>query len=225
MKQSSAYKFIVLSLFSLLCSSNVMADFSKSFEGYQVFNNYCYICHGKNGEGDGPLAKRIGIPPSDLTNNNILATRTDKQLIRIVEGSAPHGSSPGEQPLKTDMPRWGVAISHSQVRSLVAYIRYLHRGKHKITGNPIAGKKVYDNSCIQCHGDYGEGDGVLTRVYPMEPANHTDPERMDKISNKQLRAIISKGGAGSSLMPGWSKILSKDEINDVISYIRLIAAH
>ena len=221
MKQSSLYKFIIVILSGLLCSSNVMADFSKSFEGYQIFNNYCFICHGANGKGDGPLAKKIGTPPSDLTNNNILGNRTDKELIRIVEGSSPHGSSTG----KADMPRWGVAISHTQVRSLVAYIRYLHRGKHKLTGDPIAGKEVYNNSCIQCHGDYGEGDGVLTRVYSMEPADHTDASHMDKITNKKLREIIAKGGAGSSLMPGWGKVLSKDEINDVMSYIRLIAAH
>lgn len=225
MKQSSLYRFIVVTLFSVFCSSNVMADFSKSFEGYQVFNTYCYICHGKTGKGDGPLARKIGVPPADLTNDNILTNRTDKELIRIVEGSSPHGASADKQSMSTDKPRWGVAISHSQVRSLVAYIRYLHRGKNDITGDPIAGKKVYDNSCIQCHGDYGEGDGVLTRVYPMEPADHTDADRMDKINNEKLRTIITEGGVGSSLMPGWSEILSKDEINDVISYIRLIAAH
>lgn len=218
MKSSSLYRFIIVMLASLLCSTNVMAEFSKSFDGYQVFNTYCFICHGKDGKGDGPLANKIGTSPSDLTNDSILSMRTDKELVRIVEGSAPHGKS-------TDMPRWGVAISYTQVRSLVAYIRYLHRGKHKLTGNPIAGKKVYDDSCIQCHGDYGEGDGVLTRVYSMEPANHTDADHMDRVSNKKMREIITKGGAGASLMPGWSEILSKDEINDVISYIRLIAAH
>ena len=94
-----------------------------------------------------------------------------------------------------------------------------------MTGDPAAGKKIYDRFCIQCHGDYGEGDGVLTRVYDMDPADHTDADRMDRISNKKLRAITTKGGAGASLMPGWSEILSKDEINDVVSYIRLIAAH
>lgn len=224
MKQSSLYKIIIIALFSMLFSSNAAADFSKSFEGYEVFNKYCFICHGEAGKGDGPLAHRIGVPPSDLTNDNVLGKRTDKELIRIVEGSSPHGKSSESERLSTGMPRWGVAISYTQVRSLVSYIRYLHRGKHKLTGDPASGKKIYENSCIQCHGDYGEGDGVLTRVYSIKPANHTDADRMDRISNEKLRAIITEGGAGSSLMPGWSGILSKDEINDVMSYIRLIAA-
>ncbi len=225
MKQSSLYKLIIITLFSILFSSNAVADISKSFEGYEVFKKYCFICHGEEGKGDGPLAHKIGTPPSDLTNDNILGKRTDKELIRIVEGSSPHGKSTDSGLLSTGMPRWGIAISHSQVRSLVAYIRYLHRGKHKLIGNPASGREVYDNYCIQCHGDHGEADGVLTRVYSMEPADHTDADRMDRINNKKMRTIITKGGVGASLMPGWSGILSKDEINDVISYIRLIAAH
>ncbi|MCK5263627.1 MAG: hypothetical protein KAJ92_08055, partial [Gammaproteobacteria bacterium] len=67
--------------------------------------------------------------------------------------------------------------------------------------------------------------GVLTRVYSMTPANHADAERMNKISNEKMRTIITNGGAGASLMPGWGGILSKNEIEDVMSYIRLIAAH
>jgi len=218
MKQPSLYRLIIIALFSILFSSSVLADFSKSFEGYEVFNKYCFICHGEEGKGDGPLAKRLGTPPANLTDNNRLGKRTNQELIRIVEGSAPHGT------VSADMPPWRIAISYTQVRSLVAYIRYLHKGKHSLPGDPGLGKNVYDNYCVQCHGPYGEGDGVLTRVFKMEPANHTDVKRMDKISNAKLRAIITDGGSGSSLMPGWKSTLTKDEINAVISYIRLIAA-
>jgi cytochrome c oxidase cbb3-type subunit 3 len=200
-------------------SSNVTADISKSYEGYEVFNKYCFICHGEEGKGDGPLAKKLKTPPANLTDNARLEKRTDKELVRIVEGTSPHGT------VSSDMPSWRNAISNSQVRSLVAYIRYLHRGKHALPGNPGLGKKVYDSYCVQCHGPHGKADGVLTRVYSMEPVDHTDAERMNKITNKKLSAIITDGGTGSSLMPGWEGVLTEDEINAVISYIRLIAAH
>lgn len=218
MKQLSLYKLIFISIFSMLFSTNAAADYSKTFEGYEVFNKYCFICHGAKGKGDGPLAKKIGTPPANLTDNNRMGKRTDKELVRIIEGSAPHGT------VSSDMPAWHVALSYTQIRSLASYVRYLHRGKNGLTGNPTAGKKVYENSCVQCHGEDGEGDGVLTRVYSMTPANHADAAGMDKISNEKMRAIITKGGAGASLMPGWGGILSKDEIEDVMSYIRLIAA-
>ena len=219
MKQSSLYKLIFTIMFGMLFSTNAAADFSKSFEGYKVFNKYCFICHGAEGKGDGPLAAKIGTQPANLTDNDRLGKRTDKELTRIIEGSAPHG------PVSSDMPPWSKAISYTQIRSLVSYVRYMHRGAHKLTGNPVAGKEIYDGSCAQCHGDDGEGDGVLTRVYSMSPANHTDADSMDKMSNEKMRDIIAKGGAGASMMPGWSEILSKEEIEDVMSYIRLMAAN
>lgn len=215
---------LIILVFGMLLSFNVTADYSKSFEGYQVFNTYCFICHGEDGKGNGPLAKKIDTSPTDLTNDKIMEKLSDKQLKRIVEGSLPHGKA-GTKSSKTNMPRWGVAISHVQIRSLVSYIRYMHRSKHKLPGNPVNGKKTYETYCIQCHGPYGEGDGVLTRVYPMEPIDHTDAKRMDKISNDKLHSLIANGGSGSSLMPGWKDILTAKDINDTISYIRLIAAH
>ena len=219
MKQSLLYKLIITIMFGMLFSANAAADFSKSFEGYKVFNKYCFICHGAEGKGDGPLAGKIGTKPANLTDDNRLGKKTDKELTRIIEGSAPHGT------VSSDMPQWSKAISYTQIRSLVSYVRYMHKGNHKLTANPVSGKEIYEGSCAQCHGDDGEGDGVLTRVYSMSPANHTDADRMDKMSNEKMRDIITTGGAGASMMPGWKDILSKQEINDVISYIRLIAAH
>jgi len=219
MKQSLVYKLIFTITFGMLFSTHAVADYSKTFEGYQVFDKYCFICHGAEGKGDGPLAGKIGTAPANLTDDNRMAKRSDKDLIRIIEGSAPHGT------VTSDMPQWSRALSYTQIRSLVSYVRYMHRGKYKLTGDPVAGKVIYDGACAQCHGDDGEGDGVLTHVYSMSPANHTDAERMDKMSNEEMRKIITKGGPGKSLMPGWDGILNTQEINDVISYIRLMAAH
>ena len=212
-------KLILLILIGVFQSTKVYADFSRSYDGYKTFNTYCFICHGTDGKGNGPLADKLDTQPADLTDNNRLSKKTDRELLRIIEGKAPHGQ------ISTDMPRWGIAIPISKIQSLVAYIRYLHKGAHPLPGNPKQGKKVYDSYCKQCHAADGEGDGVLTKIFDMEPANHTDATVMDKISNKRMRKIISKGGAGSSFMPGWKGMLTEDEINAVISYIRLIAAN
>lgn len=210
---------VVIILFGMFFSSNVMANPSTSYEGYELFNKYCSICHGEGGKGNGLLAKKIEKPPADLTNNKILSKRTDEDLIRIVEGTLPHGTK------ASDMPNWRYVLPGSQIRSLVVYIRFLHRGKNSLPGDPGLGKKVYDNYCTQCHGTYGKGHGILTKVYTMDPVDHSDAARMDKIKNKKLRSIITDGGKDSSLMPGWGGVLTKDEIDAVISYIRLIAAH
>ena len=204
---------------SLAFFNNAVADYSRSYQGYKVFNTYCFICHGVNGKGDGPLANKLDNKPANLTDNARLSKKSDKNLHQIIEGTVRHGSS-------NTMPKWRMAISPSQIKGLVAYIRFLHRGgKHKLIGNPEKGKAVYDRSCTVCHGSEGEGDGILTKVYSLEPANHVNAEKMDRISNKAMVKLVTNGGAGASMMPGWKGILSKQEIDDVVSYIRLLSAH
>jgi len=199
-------------------SGNAVADYSKSYEGYKVFNTYCFICHGVNGKGDGPLAKKLAKLPADLSDNARLSKKSDRDIYRVIEGTAPHG-------LSKSMPSWRTAVSPAQIKGLVAYIRYLHRGKHKLTGNPEKGKAIYDRSCAVCHGDDGEGDGVLTKVFSLKPADHVNAKQMDSISNRVMVDIVTDGGKGKSMMPGWEGILTKKEIYDVVSYIRLLSAH
>lgn len=122
------------------------------------------------------------------------------------------------------MPQWGLAIPNTQIRSLVAYVRYLHSSKHPVSGNPQLGKQVYDSNCSICHGADGKGNGTITKVFDMEPADHTHADSMNHMSNKKLHAIISEGTTGTKFMPGWKDILSEKEIEDVISYIRLLSA-
>lgn len=210
----------VTALFTLgimAISNNATADYSISYEGYKVFNTYCFICHGEKGKGDGPLAKKLETKPANLTSNKLLSNKSDNDIYQIIAGTVRHGRS--------NMPKWRVAISPSQIKGLVAYIRYLHRGKHKLIGNPEKGKAIYDRSCTICHGNNGEGDGILSKVYSLEPANHINAKQMDKTSNNAMVKIVTNGGVGASMMPGWKGILNKQEIEDVVSYIRLLSAH
>jgi mono/diheme cytochrome c family protein len=88
------------------------------------------------------------------------------------------------------------------------------------------GKKFYVTYCSGCHGDSGKGDGPAAASLPVKPANHTDGNVMNKMSDKQLFEIISKGGqaAGkSSFMPGWGTTLREKQIQDIIAYLRSIA--
>lgn len=208
---------VLFTLGIMAISHNATADYSRSYEGYKVFNTYCIICHGANGKGEGPLAKKLDTQPANLTSDGRLSKKSDQDIYQIIEGTVRHGRS--------NMPKWRVAISPSQIKGLVSYIRYLHRGKHKLIGNPEKGKAVYDRSCTVCHGNEGSGDGILTKVYSLEPANHVNAKRMDKISNDAMVELVTNGGAGASMMPGWKGILSKQEIIDVVSYIRLLSAH
>jgi cbb3-type cytochrome c oxidase subunit III len=217
MKQTMSWRIPAILVLGML-SSNTFADYSRSFDGYRIFRANCVVCHGLDGTGNGPLAGKLDKKPADLTDNDRLKKKSDRELFKIIEGTAPHGQ------VSDDMPQWGLAIPHTQIRSLLAYVRYLHGSKHPVSGNPIIGKQVYDDNCTICHGSDGKGEGMITKVYDMEPADHTDASSMNRISNEKIRSIISNGSKGAELMPGWKGFLSDKEIEDVISYIRLLSA-
>jgi cytochrome c oxidase cbb3-type subunit 3 len=217
MKQKMVWKIPAILAITML-SSNVFADYSKSFDGYRIFRTNCVVCHGLDGTGNGPLASKLETKPADLTNNDRLMKKSDRELFKIIEGTAPHGQVSG------DMPQWGLAIPQTQIRSLLTYVRYLHSSKHPVSGDPEMGKKVYDDNCTICHGADGKGKGTIAEIYDMEPADHTDTSILNRMSNEKIRSIIVDGTKGAKLMPGWKDILSDKEIEDVISYIRLLSA-
>jgi len=217
MKQTIKWKAPLVFSIGLLLSTNAFADYSKSFDGYRVFKTNCFVCHGADGSGNGPLADKLSVAPADLTSKGKMGQRSDRDLFRIIEGSAPHGQ------VSSDMPKWRFSLPQTQINSLITYIRYLHASKYTVSGNPLKGKQVYDNNCTICHGSGGKGNGTLTKVYDMEPADHTDANSMNQISNEKMYYMIADGTAGASLMPGWKDTLSAKEIKDVISYIRLLS--
>ena len=88
------------------------------------------------------------------------------------------------------------------------------------------GKKLYTTYCSSCHGESGKGDGPAAASLPVKPANHTDGNVMNKLSDKMLVEIISKGGQAvgkSSFMPAWGGALKDKQIQDIVVYLRSIA--
>ena len=70
----------------------------------EMFANYCAVCHGKEGKGDGPAAKALTKVPADLTkisarNNGTFPEVRVKRYIEGLDEVPAHGSR--------DMPMWG----------------------------------------------------------------------------------------------------------------------
>jgi high-affinity iron transporter len=101
-----------------------------------------------------------------------------------------------------------------------------------LAGGPVwaqsvaEGKKLYAAYCSSCHGDTGKGDGPAARSLPAKPADHTSGATMNKLSDKFLIDIISKGGTAvgkSAFMPGWGGQLQEKQLLDLVAYVRSIA--
>jgi len=81
-------------------------------KGNEIFDLYCYTCHGKSGSGDGPARHYTMVSPAKLISEET-QSRTDGQLFYII--------SKGNIP----MPSHDDILSDDETWYLVHYIREL----------------------------------------------------------------------------------------------------
>ncbi len=191
-----------------------------AFEGQRLFASYCQLCHGTTGTGAGPLAEKMGITPADLTTT--LRSRSDTILKKIITGQGRQTITGRDRHnlISEAMPEWKDVFNDHQVEALIAYLRFLSTSKHKLMGDPVVGNELYQQYCAVCHGEEGGGDGVMTKLMNIHPADHSNPNEMNELSNNQLVNIVRRGKG--RYMPAWKDILSRDEIEALVSYIRLL---
>jgi len=73
---------------------------------------------------------------------------------------------------------------------------------------------TYKTKCSACHGKNGAGDTMLGKNLKLRPLGSDD---IQKQSDDELFTIISKG---KKRMPPFDRKLSKDQIHDLVKYIR-----
>jgi cytochrome c oxidase cbb3-type subunit 3 len=88
-------------------------------------------------------------------------------------------------------------------------------------GDPEAGRELYGKYCQVCHGEEGEGDGIMTKLMGIKPMDHTNPNETGRLSNNDIIRSISEGKG--RYMPAWRGILTQDDIEALVSYIRLLS--
>ncbi|MAT43720.1 MAG: hypothetical protein CL609_15390 [Anaerolineaceae bacterium] len=107
----------------------------------------------------------------------------------------------------------------------------------------INGQEIFAKNCAACHGETGEGDGVMVRGLPVwDPGNHnsgnvmheatgeglvrppdfTDPIHLLGVSPALLEGKIIRGGMGTG-MPYWGPIFTNQQIDSLISYLYTFA--
>lgn len=94
-----------------------------------------------------------------------------------------------------------------------------------VTAGAAAAETAADNYrvyCTQCHGLGGSGGGINKADMPTNPRDHTSGE-MGKLTDDDIYNAIIGGGVAvskSAFMPPWKGILTKDEIREMVSYLR-----
>jgi cbb3-type cytochrome c oxidase subunit III len=87
--------------------------------GKRIYADYCAVCHGKEGKGDGPIVAMFGPKPFAFTDKAAMATKRDLDLyFAIFEGGEAVGKS-------AFMPAWGGLLKEQEISDVIAYIRTL----------------------------------------------------------------------------------------------------
>jgi mono/diheme cytochrome c family protein len=87
------------------------------------------------------------------------------------------------------------------------------------------GEKVYKGGCIACHGADGKGAPKASTVFvrPDTFPDFTDCAGTTPEPNGNWKAVIVHGGPSrglSQIMPAFGDLLTDEQINDVIAYMR-----
>lgn len=190
--------------------------------GKVLYLKNCAVCHGDEARGRlGPTLKK-----------DFPGIRVDLFLKETISNGV-DGSV---------MPAWsrakGGPMTDAEIDDVVAYVRSLGRPTPAINvtppptetsaplpaavatfpaGNASSGQKVFEDNCVVCHGDRGQGNigANLRKDWP-----GIDPDKF-------IEATVARGVQGSK-MPAWAQSsggpLANQQIADVTAYIRTLKA-
>ena len=199
----------------------LLAEPPPAYEGRRLYVSYCLLCHGTTGQGDGPLAKAMQIKPAALTTT--IRSRSDTILTKIITGKGKQTITGRDRHnlLSEAMPEWKDVFNEAQLKSLIAYLRFMSNTKYKLMGDPIVGMELYQQYCQVCHGVEGDGEGIMTQMMGITPMDHTNPNETNVLSNDDIVKSILDGKG--RFMPAWRGILSQEDAGALVSYIRLLS--
>ncbi len=120
-------------------------------------------------------------------------------------------------------------LSDAQVWDLVALVWQSNTTPQRLA----EGQQLYAQNCAACHGETGQGDGVmaasLQKSVPSDlpgmpghetvrPVNFTDAKNMLGASPAILQGKIMRGGMGTG-MPYWGPIFTEEQIQSLVDYL------
>jgi cytochrome c oxidase cbb3-type subunit III len=196
---------MMLIVWSMLsCGAPSPSKEYSSSEKKELYDTYCGLCHGY--EGEGYLAPQANA----LSNQDFLSAATDDFILdAILDGR------PGSK-----MSPWGVEnggpLTLKEAEAIAEYIRAWQQEPsadiHTLTfeGSIEEGLIIYAEQCAFCHGADGEGASALS-------LNH--PEFLSEASDGFIWHALSVGRRGTA-MSSYAEILSEEELAHLVVLIR-----
>ncbi|WP_426409415.1 cytochrome-c oxidase, cbb3-type subunit III [Bradyrhizobium ganzhouense] len=155
--------------------------------GKAVFGDNCAPCHGSGAAG----AK--GYP--NLNDDDWLWGGTLVQIMQTIQFGARSGNAKAHEGQMLAFGRDGI-LKKDEIVTVANYVRSLSGLSTAAGYDPAAGKTIFAENCVSCHGEEGKGNQEFGAP------NLTDQIWLYGSDESTLVETITKGRAG--VMPAWS---------------------
>ena len=211
-----------------------------------LYQNYCSVCHGDNGDGKSHARQGMTPPPRDFTSQESARLLSQQRIeLAIREGVA-----------GTAMTGWKSRLSNDQITMVADYVisQFLpdsimssviasedksstsnisshNHSSHSptlidmsepfadsITGDLARGEILYIKNCVTCHGEQGDGRGPRAYFINPKPRNFLHSNSRASLNRPALFNAVSKGKLRSE-MSAWDKVFGAQQIVDVSEYV------
>ncbi len=210
-------------------------------KGKDVYDKYCAVCHGEEGDGYGELAHALYPKPRDFTKgqykirtNATGSLPTDADLIHVISVGI-HGTS---------MIPWDI-LELDQIKSMLPVLKsFSEAWQYREPESPIAigrevpssqqsiarGKELYEQKeCWKCHGENGHGDGPSSYDLADEweiPIQAYDFTRANKFkggaASRDIYLRFTTGLNGTP-MPSFANELSDEDRWSLVHFVKSLA--
>ena len=209
--------------------------------GKKIYEQYCYYCHGEEGDGEGPIAEYLWPRPRDFTLGTYkLRTTlsgelpTDEDIFRTVTLGFPGTAMPEWRSLLSSQERWQVTFYIKTFSDLFqdpdfnAYDFLYEMGERprEVAGIVEKGKQVYDEAeCWDCHGERGRGDGPAAPDldddwgFPIWALDLTSPPQYKGGNSAQSIFLRMSTALNGTPMPSYGQTLTDEERWQVAYYV------
>lgn len=86
-----------------------------------------------------------------------------------------------------------------------------------------AGKKLYDNNCVECHGETGQGDGPRAPYSSPTPPSLVDAEWKHGSTDGDIFTVIQDGVKDTDML-SFKNDIPERQAWDVVNYVKSLAA-
>ncbi|MDC1288191.1 c-type cytochrome [Gammaproteobacteria bacterium] len=228
----------ILALSTLLLFSSPL--FAQAIDPASLYQDYCSVCHGDNGQGAIWASGGLSPPPANFTDPEIQQSLSRDRMINAVT----HGR-PG-----TAMTGWQSRLNKQEIATVVDYVittfmlkpeiaptkptqslaasgHQAHDHAHfdinlpfpdQLLGDLHRGARLYDANCATCHGKEGDGSGPRAYFINPRPRNFLHENSRSRLNRPRLFEAIGKGRLRTE-MSAWEKVLSRQQIADIGEYV------